>query len=651
MQKLYTDANVLPSFSPPYDQSGNSVAENGIKWLNRMVKTAFEASGAPSYLWTEVDNYCVHHHNYLPFIKQEDGTFISRMAALRAEPTYVHDLELFYPFGCLMIVAIPKDQRKGPKHHDQEVGWSGPFVGYGLTTGHGSCLRVLNVAKRCIVTVSINFCTAIEDNFPFLLTYDNMVPISYTPTPAAFADQKEWALYNFTPEEEEEVIAELSRTSPKVWKSLFNPDAPITPHAATRSPALGTDSQVTPPPAMEPMTPLTSVLPPTKRVELDEPNIDIDLSLDEEDDASPAPVADASQTTDTTNLTPFIQRNPLHSPTQLVMRPRRSTRVADTTPIPFTTLIEEDIPTEEIKESGKESDAEQLPAYAVRGIKSVEVRLDVETGRNKYWYETEWEGYGPEYNTWQLGCDFDQQPATKAMLRAARDGRDVSSMTAKKFELPNQIYSIHRKSRGYMAKLIDGRYTRTDLLFESVFDSIPNPLPKHCVSAIAAANISAEKLYLQKSVRRVNHCNPGSNSSQLKQPLSKPPSTPISALKFSAPKGRDRKVSWGPNSIKHFNLDDIVDCPPSLRPGNTRPIPPTIHFLTSSTPGIRGIGGVVLNSKRTVCGSILTITKKPIPPRVRPLLRPNHPDGKPHLRNPYYCLEKVGKASPPPLQG
>ena len=136
MQQLYIDTNVIPSFSPPYDQSGNSVAENGIKWLNRMVKTVFDASGTPSYLWTEIDNYCIHMHNYLPSQKQEDGSYISRMAALRQEPTYAHDMELFYPFGCLVSVMIHPKQRKGPKHHDQEVGWTGTFVGYGLTTGH-----------------------------------------------------------------------------------------------------------------------------------------------------------------------------------------------------------------------------------------------------------------------------------------------------------------------------------------------------------------------------------------------------------------------------------------------------------------------------------------------------------------------------------
>jgi hypothetical protein len=334
MQNLYVASNIIPSFSPPYDHAGNSVAENGIKWLDRMVKTVFDASGTPSYLWPEIDNYCVHHRNYLPSLKQEDGSYLSRMAVLRAEPTYAHDLELFYPFGCLVVVMITKQQRTGPKHHDQEVGWTGPFVGYGITTGHGSCLRVLNIPKRCIMTVSINYCTVIEDNFPFLLTRDDLVPISYKPTLAAYADQKEWALYNFTPEEEEEVIAELSMAHPKAWKSLFVPE-PIPSQAITRSPAPWIASQATPAPALEPMTPFSPQLSPPKRVELDKDNIDIDLTIDEEDDPVPVTVEPIEFYPITPSTRSFVQRPSRHPPTRPAMEPRRSARLADDTTYPI----------------------------------------------------------------------------------------------------------------------------------------------------------------------------------------------------------------------------------------------------------------------------------------------------------------------------
>ena len=44
MQRLYVETNVIPSFSPPYDHPGNSIAENCIKWLGRDVKTVFDAT-------------------------------------------------------------------------------------------------------------------------------------------------------------------------------------------------------------------------------------------------------------------------------------------------------------------------------------------------------------------------------------------------------------------------------------------------------------------------------------------------------------------------------------------------------------------------------------------------------------------------------
>jgi hypothetical protein len=270
------------------------------------------------------------------------------------------------------------------------------------------------------------------------------------------------------------------------------------------------------------MTPLTQ-LPPLNRVELDEHKIDIDLSLEEEL-VSPAPVADeTAETIDISHLTPVIQR-PTH-PTLLPRQaePRRSARLAPPTPIPLTTLIEEETPQpEDIKESGTESDSEP-PRNYVRGVKSAVVRLDVETGRNKYWYETQWEGYGEEDNTWQLACDFDSNPTTKAMLRTAREGKDASSFAAKTLEQPNQVFSIARAARGYMAKPIDEFFTRSDLIFESVLDSINDPPPARCVSLLATADMKQEYLLCKGTSRRVNHGKFESSASKLKSRLPPPP--------------------------------------------------------------------------------------------------------------------------------
>ena len=82
MQDVCTQAKIKVTFSSPYDQSQNSVVENGIKKLNRDVRTVMKASGAPTHLWPEADDYCIHMHNHLPTQKGTDGP-ISRYSIMR----------------------------------------------------------------------------------------------------------------------------------------------------------------------------------------------------------------------------------------------------------------------------------------------------------------------------------------------------------------------------------------------------------------------------------------------------------------------------------------------------------------------------------------------------------------------------------------
>ena len=350
---------------------------------------------------------------------------------------------------------------------------------------------------------------------------------------------------------------------------------------------------------MEVMTPLRHQPSPPNRVELEELKIEIDLHLDEEE-VAPAPVASATEEPiDIRHLTPIVHRSqPQHLPQRQLGDPRRSLRLAEPpTPLPFTSFIEEDILNQEdIKESGTESDSEH-PTLAVRGVKSAVVRLDEESGRNKWYYETQWEGYGEDHNTWQLACDFDRLPTTKAMLRAARDGRDASSWSAKNLEQKNQIFAIHRKQRGYMAKSIDEKFTRTDLIFEEVYDSIVDPQPRHYVSILVRANISKENLYCKgrpaaslATLTPMIHSKFEGSTSTLKWPkrLIIPHNTVEKQL---VPTNRDRRVSWGGVSIKLFKSIDIVVCPPKLPPAILCPIQLTSRLAAPATPVPRGIGG------------------------------------------------------------
>ena len=117
--------------------------------------------------------------------------------------TWEHDMELFMPFGCKAVVMIPVKAREGHKTHTQEVGWTGVFVGYGESNGHGGAYRIYDPRKRKVANVSYNFVTCVEDAYPFLLSPRNKdEPTSFEPTFEAFADEAEWDRLQLSIEEE-----------------------------------------------------------------------------------------------------------------------------------------------------------------------------------------------------------------------------------------------------------------------------------------------------------------------------------------------------------------------------------------------------------------------------------------------------------------
>ena len=87
-----------------------------------------------------------------------------------------------------------------------------------------------------------------------------------------------------------------------------------------------------------------------------------------------------------------------------------------------------------------------------------------------FFYETRWEGCGEEENTWEPASSFvDIDDNIKAQMRRAREHR-VSDDT-KVAEQPNSLYELDTRAQAYMTQAI-GKYVRSDLLFESVMDSL-----------------------------------------------------------------------------------------------------------------------------------------------------------------------------------
>jgi len=78
-----------------------------------------------------------------------------------------YDPELMMPFGAKCAVAIRKIDREGGQTLSQVAGWSGIFVGYGFSTGHGGSYRVYDPVRDMIMTKSINLCTVDQTTFPW----------------------------------------------------------------------------------------------------------------------------------------------------------------------------------------------------------------------------------------------------------------------------------------------------------------------------------------------------------------------------------------------------------------------------------------------------------------------------------------------------
>ena len=84
-----------------------------------------------------------------------------------------------------------------------------------------------NPNDRKIHTVSYNYCTCEEDNFPFRTrlewTSRNLdLPLDFQPSAAAFVNNEEWAKYGYTDDQELEVSTQLAGDHPEKWDSVFD---------------------------------------------------------------------------------------------------------------------------------------------------------------------------------------------------------------------------------------------------------------------------------------------------------------------------------------------------------------------------------------------------------------------------------------------
>ena len=89
-----------------------------------------------------------------------------------------------------------------------------------------------------------------------------------------------------------------------------------------------------------------------------------------------------------------------------------------------------------------------------------------------FFYQVRWEGYGEEENTWEPASSLEPTVEMKRWMRAAREGKEVNAFSTKNMEQPNSLYAMTPEVQAYMGKPVDTEYVRSDLLLESVLDSL-----------------------------------------------------------------------------------------------------------------------------------------------------------------------------------
>ena len=119
------------------------------------------------------------------------------------------------PFGVKCVVSISKNDREGKQCLTQDAGWSGIFVGYGISTGHGGAYRIYDPVRKKVMRVSINKCTMDLTCYPWRSRKEWQakkidLPVSIAPTAEALLDEEEIEKYCFNDDMLREATDQLS---------------------------------------------------------------------------------------------------------------------------------------------------------------------------------------------------------------------------------------------------------------------------------------------------------------------------------------------------------------------------------------------------------------------------------------------------------
>jgi hypothetical protein len=186
----------------PYDHQQSGLIDRECRTMLESISTLLIESGLPSSFWGEAAEHFTFTKNNIPTHRHSKKLFISPYEKLTGKPGL--NLKYFVAFGTKTTVFQPKEQRHEHKTPGLQKTFTGLMIGY-VKGMRG--YRIWDIEHRKVREVSYNFCSFEEGVFPYRKApRETETAKNFYPTLESFVDPKEWEKFDFTQEEEDEVI-------------------------------------------------------------------------------------------------------------------------------------------------------------------------------------------------------------------------------------------------------------------------------------------------------------------------------------------------------------------------------------------------------------------------------------------------------------
>ena len=217
---------ILAEYSAPYDHT---------KHVERLIRTVFEnvkvsqrTGGFAGRYWGPLQKSFEFVATTIQIFKQPDGKYLSRLNLLEGNSRRFPPDRYRAP-GTLAFSLIPEKSRKGGKGPTQETHEPGVIIGY-LPEWTGYlflCLSQDLTRKGKVYKRPFSMITTIEGVYPMSdqrnwLPEDWDSPSDFMPTLEALLNKTEWEKYNFSEEEEQQAILQLTPNIPKDTQDILN---------------------------------------------------------------------------------------------------------------------------------------------------------------------------------------------------------------------------------------------------------------------------------------------------------------------------------------------------------------------------------------------------------------------------------------------